>query len=601
MVEGLWRRPRRVSRLIRFAIRPPDVVIVHHPDYANFTAAGLTDPARADKILAFLNDAGLIRRRNISQPLAGSLDNILLVHTPEYVESLSNHAVVGEILGLDLGARSAQKALDVVRLMVGGTIQATRLARKSKKIAVHLGGGLHHAMPDEGMGFCLFNDVAVAIARLRKKGFDEPIVVIDLDLHDGNGTRTVFAEDPSVYTFSIHNVAWDEGEAVASKSIVLGSGVTDDVFMEALTSELPPIIESHRPGLVIYVAGVDGAVSDAIGDWQLTAQGILDRDRYVVNTVRPDDDAPPLAVVLGGGYGASAWRYSARFLGWLISGEVIEPPDEMEIVLRRFRELSKGWKSGGDAAPVESEWGLNEEDLFGFGVHEDPRFLGQFSKHAVELQLEQLGVLNHIRARGFPHLSLSLDVTHGLGQVLRIHGAPDGGALVIELKANRSRAVVPGAELIEIGWLLLQNPKASFGPRRLQLPGQSHPGLGMLRDIAAWLIVVCEEMCLDGVAFVPSQYYMAAVGHRHLHFVEPEAQARYEALRKALRGLDLASGNRLLNEGGVIDVKTGEQVFWEPVPMVVPVSQDLLDRTMSQEYREAVESARGAFEFRVRE
>jgi len=577
------------------------VAVVHHPDYADFTAAGLSDPARADKILAFLNDAGLIRRRNVSRPLTGSLENILLVHTAEYVESLSDHEIVEEILGLDLGARSSQDAIDVARLMVGGTIQATRLARKSKKVAVHLGGGLHHAMPDEGMGFCIFNDIAIAITRLRKKGFQEPVLVVDLDLHDGNGTRTVFADDPSVFTFSIHNVPWGKDEAIASRSIALGSGVTDDVFMDALTTELPPIFEKHRPGLVIYVAGVDGARSDAIGDWHLTAEGMLKRDRFVVETVRPDDGAPPLAIVLAGGYGASAWRYSATFLGWLISGEVIEPPDEMEIVLRRFRELSKSWKSGDDASLVESEWGLNEEDLFGFGVHEDPRFLGKFSKHAVELQLEQLGVLNHIRSRGFPHLAVTLDVPQGLGQVLRIQGTLDGGPPLLELKANRSRAIVPGAEVIEIGWLLLQNPKAAFGSRRPQLPGQSHPGLGMLRDIAAWLIVVCEEMRLDGIAFVPSQYYMAAVGHRHLQFVEPEAQARYEALRRALRELDLASGNRLLNEGGVIDAKTGQRVFWEPVPMVVAVSQTLLERTMSREYLDAVAAARGDFEFRIRE
>jgi hypothetical protein len=373
------------------------------------------------------------------------------------------------------------------------------------------------------------------------------------------------------------------------------------MFMNVLTAELPPIVAQHRPGLVIYVAGVDGAMSDAIGDWRLTAECLLERDQFVVDTVRSSDGAPPLAVVLAGGYGASAWRYSARFLGWLISGNVIEPPDEMEIVLRRFREVSKSWRSGEGIAPAESEWSLKEEDLFGFGVHEDPRFLGKYAKHAVELQLEQLGVLNHIRTRGFPHLSVSLDVPQGLGQVLRIRGAQDGGPPLMELKASRSRAVVPGAEVIEIEWLLLQNPKASFGPRRPQLPGQSHPGLGMLRDIAAWLIVVCEEMRLDGIAFVPSQYYMAAVGHRHLQFVDPEAQARYEALRRALRGFDLARGNRLLNEGRLIDVKTDQRIFWEPVPMVVAVSQLLLERTMSREYRDAVAGARSRFEFRVRD
>jgi hypothetical protein len=279
---------------------------------------------------------------------------------------------------------------------------------------------------------------------------------------------------------------------------------------------------------------------------------------------------------------------------------VIEPPDEMEIVLRRFRELYRTWQSGEDTSLDGSEWGIAEEDLFGFGVHEDPRFLGQFSKHAIELQLEQIGVLDHIRARGFPDLQVALDVAQGLGQVLRVYGAPESRELLVELKASRSKAVIPGAEVIEIGWLLLQNPKASFGQRRPQLPGQSHPGLGMLRDIAAWLILVCEDLRLDGVAFVPSQYYMAAVGHRHLQFVRPEAQARYEALRRALRGFDLATGNRLLNDGGVIDVQSGETALWEPVPMVVPVSQSLRGRTTSGEYREAVEAARGTYEYRVR-
>ncbi|NIQ31009.1 MAG: histone deacetylase, partial [Acidobacteria bacterium] len=100
-----------------------------------------------------------------------------------------------------------QEALDLSRLMAGGTIQATRMALRTGKVAVHLGGGFHHATPDEGMGFCVFNDAAIAVRRLRARGFREPILIVDLDLHDGNGTRAAFADDPSVYTFSIHNVS----------------------------------------------------------------------------------------------------------------------------------------------------------------------------------------------------------------------------------------------------------------------------------------------------------------------------------------------------------------------------------------------------------
>ena len=151
--------------------------------------------------------------------------------------------------------REIEKTLDLQRLMAGGTIQAVRLAMRTGGIAVHLGGGFHHALPDAGAGFCVFNDVAIAIRRLRARGFLAPILVVDLDLHDGNGTRRIFAEDPSVHTFSIHNDHWGETDALASTAIALGGGVEDATYLAALRDALPPVVESLRPGLVIYVAG----------------------------------------------------------------------------------------------------------------------------------------------------------------------------------------------------------------------------------------------------------------------------------------------------------------------------------------------------------
>ncbi len=597
MLQRLSQVSGRIGRWLRYALRPPDVCFIHHPDYAR-AAAGLMDPARADKILGFLTDHGLIRRHDVSRPLPASLENVLRVHTPAYLESLSDPTVVGEILGLELGPRESQEALDLVRLMVGGTIQATRLALRTGKVAVHLGGGFHHATSDEGMGFCILNDLAIAIERLRARGFQEPVLVVDLDLHDGNGTRAVFAQDPTVHTFSVHNAPWDDVGAVASTSIVLGSGVTDDRLLDTLEERLPPVVRSHRPGLVVYVAGVDGAGGDALGDWKLTAGGIVERDRFVVNTVRHAGPSVPLIVVLGGGYGASAWRHSARFFGWLVSGRVVEPPDDAEIILRRFRQISQRWNLETAAANRDSDWGLTAEDLLGLVTRVDTRFLGQFSRHAVELQLEQLGLLDRIRARGFRNLDLSIDASKGLGQTLRIHGDP-GRELLMELRASRSRSIMPGLEVIEIEWLLLQDPRATFSDRRPQLPGQEHPGLGIMRDVAAWLMVVCERLRLDGIAFVPSQYYMAAVGYRHLKCVEPEAQARLDALRDSLAGGDLAEANRALNQGRLVDEASGGLVSWEPVPMVLPVSARLRDRVTSPEYQAAVSQARAKLAYRL--
>jgi acetoin utilization deacetylase AcuC-like enzyme len=576
--------------------------LVHHRRYVHTVAGGLLDPARSEKILAFLLAQGLIRQQDVSRPIAASLANVLRIHSTTYVESLADPRVVGEILGAELGSRQAQEAIDLARLMVGGTIQATRLALRSGRVAVHLGGGLHHATPTEGMGFCIFNDVAVAVARLRARGFTEPILIVDLDLHDGNGTRAAFADDETVFTFSVHNIPWDETPAVASKSVALGSDVTDETFMQVLTTELPAIVASHRPGLVLYVAGVDGATTDVLGDWRLSEEALLARDQFVVSAIRSNGKSPPLVVVLAGGYGTAAWRYTARFLSWLISGDVIEPPDDVQMVLQKFRAISKQWQLQDSTAPEEEDdWNLSPSDLVGLVEHDAARFLGKFSRHAVELQLERLGVLDSIRARGFPNLTVTLDAPSGLGTVLRVLGTPERRDLLLELKASRSRSIVPGFEVLEIEWMLLQNPRGAFTARRAQLPGQSHPGLGMLREVAAWLIVVCEELRLDGIAFVPSQYFMAAVGHRHLQFIDSVRQARFEAIREALGGSRLAMANNLLNNGNVLDRATGAPVYWEPAPMVLPASDRLRASVTGDPHRAKVERARARLSFALRD
>ena len=598
---GLGNLPRRVTQWFRYTVRQPELVIVHHPDYAAAAAGPLMDPARAEKILAFLTHERLVRRPDISRPIPASLENVLRVHTREYIESLADPAVVGTVLGLTLGGAETQRAVDLARLMVGGTIQASRLALQTGRVTAHLGGGFHHATPGEGMGFCLINDVAIAIARLRARRFQEPVLVVDLDLHDGNGTRAAFATDPTVHTYSIHNVPWDHEEGVASTAIALGSGVTDDVLLETLRRTLPAVVEDHRPGLVFYVAGVDGAATDALGDWQLTADGMLARDRYVVELLRNESHRIPLVVVLAGGYGPSAWRYSARFLGWLGSGEVLEPPDDAEIVLQRFREISRTWDVERAVTEDDDDWGLTEEDFLGLVSHQDTRFLSSLSRHAVELQLEELGILDRIRSRGFRQLTLSLDAPRGLTQVLRLHGDREQSELLMELKATRSRSVVAGLEVIEVEWLKLQNPRAAFSATRPQLPGQDHPGLGILRDVAGWLVVVSEKLRLDGIAFVPSQYYMAAIGYHHLRFLDPAAQGRFEALRHALRPLGIARANLVITAGFVIDEATGAPFTWQPAVTVLPVSAGLRQCVSNARYRADVEQVRVKTRFRLRE
>src|SRR5262249_1369177 len=151
---------------------------------------------------------------------------------------------------------------------------------------VNLGGGFHHARRDRGQGFCLFNDVAVAMAALRRSGFTGRVLVVDLDLHDGDGTRSLFAADPTVFTYSVHNRNWDDAAAVGTAAIELGSGGGDARLLATVGETLPPIVAAHRPELVVYLAGCDPAADDGLGDWQLTLDGMLARDRTVVELVR---------------------------------------------------------------------------------------------------------------------------------------------------------------------------------------------------------------------------------------------------------------------------------------------------------------------------
>jgi hypothetical protein len=251
------------------------------------------------------------------------------------------------------------------------------------------------------------------------------------------------------------------------------------------------------------------------------------------------------------------------------------------------------------SAEDDLDWGLTEADLLGLVTREDTRFLGYLSRHAIELELERLGILSGIRARGFREPTLTLDALPGLGQVLRIYAEPERRTLLVELKAQRSRSMVPGFEVIEVDWLLLQNPRAEFRLSRPQLPGQMHPGLGMLREIAAWLLIVCERMRLDGITFVPSQYYMAAVGHHHLRFADPARQARFEAVRDALITESIAEGNVALNSGRVVDEATGEPVAWEPAATVLPASPTLKEAMFGSGYVAAVRAARAGLRFRI--
>ena len=558
----LWRALRR--------LRPNRIWLVHDPGYTQTIPRIPLDPERGERIAAFLREEGLVGLGAVVRPRPVSVRQILRVHHPDYVASLDRTDVVSQAVGVPLTDLERQRALDQQRLVTGGTIRAVELALRTGLPAVNLGGGLHHATPSQGMGFCLINDLAIAVAHARDQGFSGRVLVVDLDLHDGNGTRAAFANDPATHTFSIHNQHWEPQGGVASTSLALGTGVGDAALLDALQSALPDVVASHRPHLVIYVAGTDPAEDDRMGDWRMTAAGMLARDQFVIATVRGHDPMVPLAVVLAGGYGRRTWRYSARFLAWLAGGRSIEPPDDLELTLRRYRRTSLPREESED-------WGLTQEDLFAVvpGAGPGTRVLGAFSRHAIEVSLEEVGILDLVRRRGYADPSAEIAFGSGTGELIRLYGDADRTLLLMELRVSRNRRIVPGMEVLYVEWLQLQDPCRTFSTVEPRLPGQTHPGLGMLREVVAWIVLLCERLKLDGLVSAPSQYYMAVQGRHHVQFLERDAEARFAALHELLAGLPLAEAEAALAAGRVVAPESGEPVRWEPGITVYPVSDRL--------------------------
>ncbi len=567
------------------------------------------DSRRPFRILSYLRKHHLLRRGMLLQPRPVSLGLLQRVHDSEYIRSLENPGALESILGMSLDLKSQDRFLCIQRFMCGGTLKAAHNALKRCNVVVNLGGGLHHAGSDKGSGFCVFNDVAVAIAFLRDRGHEIPILVVDLDLHDGDGTREIFADDPTVHTFSIHNRDLGESRAVASTSIALGADVDDDTYLAAIRENLPRVFTSFKPGLVFYLAGSDPSVDDRLGNWRITMEAMLERDRFVMSLARPADspETTPTVILLAGGYGPMAWRHGAGFFSWLLGGgSKLDIPLELELPVDHYRKLARLMKhpellsDGNERAPdPDNDWGLNDQDLGGAGLMPDTRFLGVFSRHGIELVLEESGLMERLRQQGFSALRVSMDLDDPMGHTLRIQAGEIDPQVVVEMKLRVNRKMEPGRTFLTVEWLLIQDVRTSFELSQPLLPGQKFPGLGLLRDTAAVLIVACERMDLDGLVFTPTHFHLARMVQPLASFVDPIHQARLASLLHTVRNLRLIEAARAVEKGEILDGITGETALWIPAPMVIPVAPYLKDYYGSAEYEAAVAVARDDFDFRL--
>jgi len=575
-----WRqRGRRWGRRILARLtgrRAGPVEWVHSRRYAIDLDSPLVDRRRGQRVLTLLDREGILRRGSLHRTRRVSLRKLLRVHDADYLRSLESAEGLSRALGHPIDPSEVDEFLLAQRAMVGGTVLASRLALRDGTVLFNLGGGLHHALPDRGQGFCLFHDVAVAIRNLRRRNFTGRILIVDLDLHDGEGTRLIFREDPTVHTYSVHNRHLADTEAVESTAIELGTDVADDLYLSTIQETLPSLVEAFAPEFVFYLAGADPAHDDKLGDWRISPRGMLRRDRLVMETVRPEGTELPVVILLAGGYGHQAWRYTARFATWLATGRAAEPPTTDELPITDYRQLARHLSEPMFLSEPEAtgdDWGLTADDLPGVLAAAPKRILGRYTVHGVELALERMGFLRRVRKLGYEHVVLEADLDQPMGDTLRLVSVQEGRPVLMELRGRIDAQVADGLRVLFVEWLLSQNPAQEFPGHRPELSGQKHPGTGLLRDVASMLILACEHLGLDGLCFVPSHVALAVQSAGIAGFVDAERGRRFASALRALRGRPFLRQVRALEAGEVVDQATGEAFLWSPTPLVVPVSE----------------------------
>lgn len=287
--------------------------IVHNPAYdAEFPADHRFPMAKFKRVAELLVEEGLVAADGFHQPEPAPAGWVALAHERGYVDRVFA-ADVPKPIAREIGFEVSEKVARRSRMASAGTLMTARLAL-AHGIACNTAGGSHHARRAQGAGFCVFNDVAVAIRVLQADHAIERALVVDLDVHQGDGTADIFAGDASVFTFSMHAEAnYPVRKIPSSLDIGLADATGDAAYLEALRATLPGLLDRHRPDIVFFNAGVDPHVDDRLGRLALSDAGLAGRDRFVIETVR--EAGVPIAGVIGGGYLDDVETLARRHVG----------------------------------------------------------------------------------------------------------------------------------------------------------------------------------------------------------------------------------------------------------------------------------------------
>ena len=287
------------------------------------------DIAKYDKIYKGLKKDGYVTKQSVIDPVEVTREQMLLIHTEAYIESLKKTKNVASYLEAPQLKIIPDSLLDNMivsrfRKASGGTLEAARQALKSKsKMSINLGGGFHHAKPELGEGFCIIADVPIAIRVLQKEKLIKRALIIDTDIHQGNGTIVSLKDDPTTYTFSMHEGRiYPMPKEVGDEDVELDGGVTDEEYLKILANKLDQLFMKSKPDIVFHVAGCDALEGDPLASGRMTHEGIQKRDAMIVKACQKH--GVPYVMTLSGGYSKDAWNAQYKSISAIIKNSLAE-------------------------------------------------------------------------------------------------------------------------------------------------------------------------------------------------------------------------------------------------------------------------------------
>jgi len=569
-----------VRNLISSVRRPfgrTPLTVFHHPAY-RLPLIGLEhslgiEARRADFAVWVLEEWKALRKEQIRSSRTVSYDELQMVHTPDYLDSLSDPHVLARIFGVEPSDIPVDEVLYTTRVACGGTVDAAKEALSRASPILNTLGGFHHAAPARGSGFCPVNDIAVAIAVVRKNGFQERVVVLDLDAHPPDGTVECLRGDLQTWIGSLSGSHWGDFAGPVDET-VLPVGCKDAEYLAALESLL-----SRMPvcGLAFVIAGGDVLAEDRYGQLALTLDGARMRDARVFSSLR----GKASVWLPGGGYQPRAWQVLTG-TGLVLAGRPTAhiPPGydplsaEFGRIARTIDRPLRDWDSL-----------LNHEDVDDTLARKpasNPALFGLYTRAGLEYALFRYGLSSHVQRLGYSNPRVELETEEGGGRIRLLGDAQGQSYVLVELVLERRS--LAQRDVLFVNWLALRHPLTRFSSSRPRLPGQDVPGLGSAREVAELLALMAKRLGLDGVAFQPSWYHMAYAARYRARFVDPKRQGRFEALVRDLRGVPLLAATTAVEEGRV--KLNGQPYRWEPDPMVIWLNAAPFDEAIASDERE---------------